>query len=242
MKQKKYILFRFYQWLVAYPIIMVVTVLVALCTIILSPLSPNSKLAYYPAQGWARLICKLCFVRVWVYGTAVLNEQQSYVFVLNHQSVFDVFVVYGWLPYIFKWMMKADLRKIPFVGKACESAGHVFVDRKDPVATKRSLRKAEAQLRNGISLVVFPEGTRTYTGEMGKFKRGAFQIAADLSLPIVPVTLKGSFERMKRNSLNVTPGLIEMHIHKPIDMNFFQPEQMPKLIQKTWNKVDSSLW
>lgn len=241
MRQKKHILFRFYQWLVAYPIIMVVTMLVALSTMILSPILPNSKLAYYPAQWWGRFICKLCFVRVRVRGSVVLNPQQSYVFVLNHQSIFDVFVVYGWLPYVFKWLMKAELRKIPFVGKACESAGHVFIDRMNPVAAKRSLRKAESQLRDGISLVIFPEGARTYTGEIGKFKRGAFQIAADLSLPIVPVTIKGAFERMHRHSLNVTPGLIEIHVHKPIDMNFFQPEQMPELIQKTRDKINSFL-
>jgi 1-acyl-sn-glycerol-3-phosphate acyltransferase len=241
MKPKRPIFFLLYLWIIAYPIIAVATILVAVATIILSPLLPNSRLSYYPARWWGRVICKLCFVRVKVYGLGVLNPCQSYVFVLNHQSIFDVFVVYGWLPYIFKWMMRSELRKIPFVGKACEAAGHIFVNRANPSAAKASILKAESQLRNGISVVIFPEGTRTYTGAMGKFKRGAFQIAADLSLPIVPVTLKGSFERMQRNSPHITPGVIEMRIHKPMDMNFFRPEQTEELIQRTWDKINSSL-
>lgn len=155
--------------------------------------------------------------------------------------MFDIFVVYGWLPFIFKWMMKAELRKIPLVGKACESAGHIFINRCNPIEAKHSIEKAELQLKNGVSLVVFPEGTRTFTGEMGKFKKGAFRIAIDLSLPIVPVTLKGSYDRMHRNTTHVTSGLIEMHIHKPINVASYSPENSLELLQKTWDNIHSSL-
>jgi len=241
MKPKKYILFRIYQWLLAYPILMVITVLVALSTIVLSPFFPNSQLSYAPARWWARIYCLLCFVKVKVYGMERLNPRQSYVFALNHQSIFDIFVVYGWLPFCFKWMMKAELRKIPLIGKACEAAGHIFINRSNPVAARQRLERAEAQLVNGISAVIFPEGTRTYTGEMGVFKRGAFRIATDLSLPIVPVTLRGSFERMHRNSANVTPGLIEMYVHEPLEITAFQSENIHELIQKTWDVIHSAL-
>lgn len=192
MGLRKTSLLIIYQWIIAFPILLVITILVALATIILFPLLPNSKLSYYPARWWGRVICKLYFVRVKVTGFENLKPKQSYIFVLNHQSVFDIFVVYGWLPNIFKWLMKVELRKIPLVGIACESAGHIFIDRSNPITAKHSIEKAEMQLKNGVSLVVFPEGTRTYTGEMGKFKRGTFHIASDLSLPIVPVTLRGS--------------------------------------------------
>jgi len=241
MKSKKHLLFRIYQWIFAYPIISVATILVATATVILSPAFPNNKISYNPARWWGRIICKLCFVSVKVYGLDKLNPKQSYVFALNHQSFFDVFVVYSRLPFIFKWMMKAELRKIPFVGRACESAGHIFIDRTNQATILNSIKKAELQLHNGVSLVIFPEGTRTYTGELGKFKRGAFQIASDLSLPIVPVTLKGSFERMPRNSPNVTPGLIEMFIHEPIEPNLFKPEQFQELIQTARDKIQSVL-
>ena len=241
MKFNKKSLFFIYQWVVAVPILLVITILVAISTIVLSPLLPNSKLSYYPARLWARIFCKLCFVKVKVSGLEYLNTKQSYVFVLNHQSIFDIFVVYGWLPFIFKWMMKAELRKIPLVGKACEVAGHIFMDRSNAIAAKHSLEKAEAQLTNGVSLVVFPEGTRTHTGEMSKFKRGAFRVATDLSLPIVPVTLRGSFERLHRNTLNIQPGTIELIIHQPIDVAPFLPDHTAELIQKTWDNIHSIL-
>ena len=241
MRPKKLHLFFLYQWIVVFPILLVITIFVALATMILSPLLPNSELSYYPARWWARVTCKLCFVRVKIFGFKHLDPQQSYVFALNHQSIFDVFVVYGWLPCIFKWLMKAELRRIPLIGKACEAAGHIFINRSNPLEAKRSLERAEAQLKNGVSLVVFPEGTRTYTGEMGKFKRGAFRIASDLLLPIVPVTIKGSYECLQRNTANVTPGVIEVYIHKPIDLNFVEPDRIPELMQKTWDAIYSGL-
>jgi len=241
MKSINRVIFFVYQWLFAFPILLVITILVAVSTILLSPLLPNSTLSYYPARCWARVFCSLCFVKVKVSGLEYLEGGQSYVFALNHQSIFDVFVVYGWFPIIFKWMMKAELRKIPLVGKACEAAGHIFLDRSSPIAAKRSLQKAGASLKNGVSLVVFPEGTRTYTGEMSSFKRGAFRVATDLSLPVVPVTLRGSFDRLPRNSVNVLPGTIEIIISPPIDISPYIPQRMPELIQDTWDAVHAAL-
>lgn len=241
MEKKKPFLFIFYQWLVVFPIMLVLTVLVALATILLSPLFPNTRLSYFPARIWARIACKLCFVQVKVTGLKNLNPHQSYVFALNHQSSFDIFVVYGWMPCFFKWMIKAEIHRIPFVGQACDAAGHIFISRNNPVAAKHSMEKAEAQLQNGVSLAIFPEGTRTYTGQLGVFKRGAFRIATDLSLPIVPVTIKGSFERMHRNTLNITPGLIEMIIHKPIDISSLNPDNVSGLIQLTWDTINNAL-
>jgi len=127
------------------------------------------------------------------------------------------------------------------VGKACVSAGHIFIDRTNPATILKSMEKAKLQLRDGVSLVIFPEGTRTYTGELGKFKRGAFQLATQLSLPIVPVTLRGSFERMPRNSVNVTRGPIEMFIHEPVDPHLYRPDQFHELIQFTRDKIQSAL-
>ncbi|MDP4239222.1 MAG: lysophospholipid acyltransferase family protein [Bacteroidota bacterium] len=239
--KKRLFLFPFYQWIVVFPILLILTILVALATILLSPVFPNTRLSYFPARLWARVACKFCFVHVKVVGLENLNPHQSYVLALNHQSLFDIFVVYGWMPCFFKWMIKAEVHRIPFVGQACDAAGHIFINRSNPVSARLSLEKAKARLQNGVSLAIFPEGTRTYSGQMGKFKRGAFRIATDLSLPIVPISLKGGFDRLPRNTLNVTPGLIEMIIHKPIDLNFEHPENGSDLIQQTWDIIHSSL-
>jgi 1-acyl-sn-glycerol-3-phosphate acyltransferase len=233
--------FFIYQWLIAFPVLLVLTILTAILTTILSPLFPNNTFSYYPARWWGKAFCFLLFVRVKIYGLENIDSKQSYVLTCNHQSIFDIFVVYGWLPFIFKWIMKIELRQIPLVGKACESAGHIFIDRSNPIAAKKSLENAELQLKNGVSVVIFPEGTRTKTGELGPFKKGAFRLATDLKLPIVPVTIRGSFERLHRNSLHVHPGKIELTIHKPIDATSFNTDQINEIIQKTKDQIQSAL-
>lgn len=235
---KNNLIYTLYQYLIAWPIIMIITPIVAIATIILSPILPNSDIAYFPARWWGRLICYLMFIRIKVIGIEKLNVKQSYVIVSNHQSILDIFAIYGWLPNIFKWIMKAELRKIPLVGKACESAGHIFINRANPVAAKTSLDKAKNQLINGVSVVVFPEGTRTTNGEVSKFKKGAFRIATDLVLPILPITIKGSYECMRRNSCVVHPGVIEMIFHDPIDVKGYLPDGTAELIQKTWEVIN----
>ena len=239
MKQGLKILFFVYQWLIALPLLLVMTIVTALATTLLSPLFPNKRFSYFPARWWGRAFCNLLFIKVKLIGLEKLSPQQSCIIVCNHQSIYDIFVIYGWLPVIFKWIMKAELRKIPLVGKACAAAGHIFIDRSSAVTAKRSIEQAEKQLKNGVSVVIFPEGTRTYNGKMCKFKRGAFLIAADLHLPIVPVTLRGCFERLPRNAVNVTPGLIEIIIHDPINVNAYSPDNTPKLIQDTWDIINS---
>ena len=241
MKQGLKILFFFYQWLIAFPLLLVLTIVTALATILLSPLFPNKRFSYFPARWWGRAFCYLLFIKVKLIGLEKLNPQQSYVIVCNHQSIYDVFVVYGWLPMIFKWLMKAELRKIPLVGKACADAGHIFIDRSNAVTAKHSIEQAEKQLKNGNSVVIFPEGTRTHNGEMCKFKRGAFLIATDLHLPILPLTLRGCYERLPRNTVNVVPGTIEIIIHQPIDVNSYGDDGTPKLIQDSWNIINSAL-
>lgn len=229
-----------YQWLIAIPLFAVATVLTALSTMILSPLFPNSKLSYLPARMWGKFSCYIFFVRVKCNGFEHLNPKQSYIFASNHQSVFDILTIYGWILFIFKWVMKSDLRKIPFIGKASASAGHIFIDRSNPMAAKHSMEKAAEQLQHGVSVVIFPEGTRTRTGKLGKFKRGAFMLASELQLPIVPITLSGSFERLPMHHLLVKPGKITMTVHSPIDVSIYEANQSD-LIKATYDIIESGL-
>lgn len=241
MKRKIGILFIAYQIIVVYPLLLVITALVALATILLSPLFPNHPISYFPARWWGRVICYLFFIKVRLNGLEKVDVTNSYIVAANHQSIFDVFVIYGWLPNLFKWIMKAELRKIPLVGKACESAGHVFINRSNPVAANASIKKAERNLTNGISVVIFPEGTRTYTGKMGTFKRGAFRIAADLKLPVLPLTIQGAFQRMPRTSFLVKPGTITLTFHDPVDVVPYLPDKVPQLIEHTHLIINSLL-
>lgn len=118
--------------------------------------------------------------------------------------------------------MKKELRKIPFVGTACAVAGHIFVDRSNPRAAMESLTYIKAQLHDGISTVIFPEGTRTKTGEMGRFKAGAFKIAMDMGLPVVPITLNGFYQSMPPGQFFANLySRVSLHIGKPIDISQF---------------------
>ena len=122
-------LYYIYQICIAVPLFLVLTILTALVTIIGSLLGGAHIWGYYPGKIWSQLTCYLLLIPVHVVGREKLHKHTSYVFVPNHQGAFDIFLIYGFLGRNFKWMMKKSLRKIPFVGKACESAGHIFVER-----------------------------------------------------------------------------------------------------------------
>lgn len=233
------ILYILYQYLIGFPLIIVVTLFTALLTIICFPWR-NGKLPRTVQVFWSRSVLWLLLVPIKVTGRENVDSNQSYVFVANHQSFLDVFAVYGWLPNNFKWLMKKELRKIPFVGTACAVAGHIFVDRSNPRAAMESLTYIKAQLHDGISTVIFPEGTRTKTGEMGRFKQGAFKIAMDMNLPVVPISLSGFFDAMPRNKFYVKPfSRVALHIGKPIDISQFNDinEAMTELHTQVKNGI-----
>ena len=112
--------------------------------------------------------------------------------------------------------MKKELGKIPFVGWACYMARHIFIDRSSRVSSMESIRKAESILKDGMSVIIFPEGTRTPDGKMGRFKRGAFLISQELQLPILPVTIDGNYDVMSRHAKTVTWHPVHMTVHEPI--------------------------
>jgi 1-acyl-sn-glycerol-3-phosphate acyltransferase len=118
--------------------------------------------------------------------------------------------------------MKAELRKVPFVGIGCKAAGHIFVDRRNAKAAMESLKEVERQLVNGVSTVIFPEGTRSKDGSIGRFKRGAFQIALDLGLPVIPLSLSGCYEVLPKGKPYVHRHPVHMHIGEPIDLKQFK--------------------
>ena len=213
-----------YQYLIAWPILAVLTMFTAIFTVCTIPWK-NAEFVHKVQQFWSRSFFWLMFLPVSVDGEEHIRKGQSYVFVANHQSMFDVWLVYGWLPVIFKWLMKAELRKVPFVGTGCKAAGHIFVDRRNAKAAMESLKEVEKQLVNGVCTVIFPEGTRSKDGSLGRFKRGAFQIALDLQLPVIPISLSGCYQAMPKGAWTVHRHLIHMHIGEPIDLKQFDDPQ-----------------
>lgn len=191
-------LYRLYQLLIGLPIVLLSTLLTALFTTIGCILGNGNFWGYYPGKLWGKIIIRSLLLPVKVEGREHLQKGQSYVFVSNHQGAFDIFLIYGYLGRNFKWMMKRQIRNIPFVGLACKAAHHIFVDKRSPGKIKQTYDEARKTLSGGMSLMVFPEGSRTFSGHMGLFKRGAFMLADEIQLPIVPITINGSFEVMPR--------------------------------------------
>lgn len=208
-------LFRIYQWCVAAPILIIATIITAILTIIGSYMN-NEWWSYYPPRLWSKLWCRLLFVKVEVKNRHLIDKQTSYVFIANHQGAFDIFSIYGFLNHPFKWMMRKGLANFPLVGTACQRAGHIMVDTHSAEGLKRTMEDAQQKLSKGMSLVVFPEGRRTETGKMAPFKPGAFKLASEFGLPILPITINGSYQVMPRSTFNVKPGTITLTLHSPI--------------------------
>ena len=211
-------LYRIYQLLIALPLIAVYTLITSLMVTIGCTLGNGHFWGYYPGKWWAQFIIRILLLPVKVEGRENLVKGQSYVFVANHQGAFDIFLIYGFLSRNFKWMMKRQLRQMPFVGKACASAHHIFVDKRGASKIRETYDRARQTLQGGMSLVVFPEGARSFTGHMGVFKRGAFMLADDIELPVVPLTINGSFDIMPRtrDMKWVVWHPLRLTIHKPI--------------------------
>ena len=211
-------LYRTYQLLIALPLIAIYTLITCLMVTVGCALGNGHFWGYYPGKWWAQFIIRILLLPVKVEGRENLVKGQSYVFVANHQGAFDIFLIYGFLSRNFKWMMKRQLRQMPFVGKACESAHHIFVDKRGASKIRETYDRARQTLQGGMSLVVFPEGARSFTGHMGVFKRGAFMLADDIELPVVPLTINGSFDIMPRtrDMKWVVWHPLRLTIHKPI--------------------------
>ena len=211
------ILYYIYFFLIACPLLLIATILTSLVTIIGCSIGNGSFWGYYPAHLWSKLFALLSLVRVKVNGRENIDEKTSYVFVANHQGAYDIFAIYGYLGHKFLWMMKRSLKKIFLVGYACDRAGHIFVDKSSPAAVKATIDNASERLRHGVSLVVFPEGSRTPDGQLKPFKKGAYQLALQFNLPLVPITIAGSYNVMPKSAKLPRPGKIVLTIHRPIE-------------------------
>lgn len=235
------LLYRVYQ-IIILPLLLLSTLITGLVTIIGCSVGNGHFWGYYPGKIWSQFICFILLIPVKVEGRENLSRGVSYVFVANHQGALDIFLIYGFLGRPFKWMMKKSIRKMLVVGKACEKAKHIYVDKSGPKKIKETIEKADQILREGTSLVVFPEGARTFTGHMGIFKKGAFWLADELKLPVVPLTINGSFDILPRtkgfNFINWRR--MKLTIHKPIyptDIN----ENIDLLLKTSYEEIMGDL-
>jgi 1-acyl-sn-glycerol-3-phosphate acyltransferase len=196
---------------------------IAIYTIVLGTLSLGSSLfekrgyfAHWCARTWARLILATTGVRVTLEGLERLTPGKTYVFVANHQSIYDIPVLFWSLPYQLRIIAKESLGNFPFLGWHLRRTGHMLVDRSRPDRTK-IFGWASRLTSQGLSLIVFPEGTRSRDGRVNRFKGGSFFLALEAGLPIVPLSIVGSRHVMLKGRLATYPGKVRLVVHDPID-------------------------
>lgn len=209
-----------YKWLVFTTFMFITTVvcatLAAFFSLLISP-----RAGSFFGSLWGKITCWITPVIVFVKGKENIQQRKSYVIVANHQTGWDVFLLYGFLPIDFKWMMKKEIRKIPWIGYASEKVGHIFIDRSSPRAAMQSLAEAKYKLVNGTSVLIFPEGTRSGQKEMKPFKKGAFKLAIELGLDVLPVTIVNSYKIKQHGFFNIFPARAGLVIHPMISYSQF---------------------
>ena len=242
MKRIAFWLYQVYAWLVFVPIGLLLTLLAGWGTMLVSMIASPRIANRYVAANWGKLICWLTPVWVTVDGAENADSSKSYVVVCNHQSQYDIFLVYGWLKLDLKWVLKAELRNAPGVGIGCEKAGHIFVDRSNPEQARKAVTNALAGVRDGVGVLFFAEGTRSPDGRLRPFKKGAFRVAVSQNLPILPVTIIGTRDIQKPKSLMIFPGKIRMVIHPAIAVDGSEDAEMIRdLMTRTRDTIASAL-
>lgn len=212
------------------PAVSVFTIVLGTISLLSTLVDRTGNLAHRCARAWAWLILKTTGVRVSVNGLEHLDPGRSYVFAANHQSIYDIPIVFASIPAELRIVAKASLGRIPFMGWHLHRAGHLLVDRRNPGPD--IVRKMARLVREGSSLIVFPEGTRSMDGVVGRFKKGSFAVAADAELPVVPVSIAGSRHVMRKGRLMVCPGHVVLTVHAPIPTTGLAREGIPPFVER----------
>jgi 1-acyl-sn-glycerol-3-phosphate acyltransferase len=220
----------------------IVTVPAALLTLLLGLFDPHGKHVYCIGRFWAWLILILGGVAVRVHGLDRLDQRQRYLFLVNHQSNVDIPVLVQSFPgFQLRWLAKKELLWVPFLGWAMWAGKHIAVNRSDSGAALRTLRRAKRHMESGISVVVFPEGTRGTDGRLLPFKRGGFLLAAKTRTPIVPVAIIGSGKVLPKGGWRVRPGIVEVHVSEPITMTDRRPGSLAALADQVQRIIEEKL-
>lgn len=233
MKKILYVLYQPYKWLIYLPFFCISTIIFASLAVILAFLVNDRIASYVGGVLWSRINSWMAPILINVNGRENIDPGQSYVVTANHQSAFDIFVLYGFIGIDFKWVMKQEVRKIPGIGIGCEKVGHIFINRTNHDSAIKSLNEAKKKIVNGTSIMFFPEGTRSFDGTIKKFKKGAFKMALDLDLPILPVTIVGTKDILPNKTFDLFPGKVSMRIHEPISLKGFSDDNIDALVNKT---------
>jgi 1-acyl-sn-glycerol-3-phosphate acyltransferase len=196
--------------------VVLATIVMATVVILVALFSRDGNSPHLVARAWARSILFVSGIHVHVNGLENLNVGGSCILMPNHQSNFDIPVLLGCLPVQFRWLAKAELFKIPIFGRGMRGCGYISIDRSNRKSAFQSLTEAATKIRNGVSVLIFPEGTRSWDGKILPFKKGGFVLSVDAGVPIVPIVIFNTWSIMHKGTLLVRRRSVRMDILAPI--------------------------
>lgn len=227
--------------LVVVAIIFVYLFLVGPVGILYALLRGKPNILYHAGRLGCRIGLKLSGIKLQIKGLEQVDATKTYLFVANHQSNCDPPALFVTIPQKVRFLLKKELEKIPVLGRVMKLGGFVFVDRQDRVSAIQAMNQAVAQMQQGESFLVFPEGTRTRTGKMGSFKKGPFVMALQAGISIMPITIAGSYDRMPPAGFRITPGVITLIFHPAMETQALPFSSREILMEEVWRTIASEL-
>lgn len=217
------------SYLILDPLIFAYTGVLGVFALTSSIFDRSGRIQHGFARLWSKLILKTCMTRVSVGGLDQINTAKPHLYAANHISALDIPVLYAKLPFPFRIIAKKELFRYPFLGWHLRRSGQISIDPSHALASMRSLNRGVATLREGMPLVVFPEGGRSVNGSIRPFLPGAFYVAIKAQVEIIPVAIVGTFEMLPMNSFHLRPCPLEMLVGAPISTRGYTTRDMDKL-------------
>jgi len=192
------------------------------------------------ARLWAKVIVWASGVKVKFEGLEHVRGEGPYLFMSNHQGAYDIFALEGHLPFHFKWLAKKELFYIPVLGWAMAAAGYISIDREGTRKTVEAMNEAARKIQEGMSVIVFPEGSRSPDGSIQPFKKGGFTLAIKSKVPIIPMSITGSREIMPKGKFAASPGEIRIRIDHPIETQNYSLKDRKFLMEKVRQTISKN--
>ena len=230
-----------FRTLLCWVIFLFTTVILGTVAIFLSLFDSSGNIPHLVARLWGKIQLRITGTRIRIQGLEHIEPEKSYILVSNHQSTFDIFALLGYLPIQFRWTAKAELFRIPFMGWAMSRIGYIPIERDSPKKAYRSMLRAAEVVRNGVSVIIFPEGTRSPDGNLQPFKKGVFLLALKSRAPILPITIQGTSKIMRKGDWRIYPGQVRIQIDPPIETAGTPAEKEEELSQRVRSTLVKNL-
>ncbi len=214
----------------------------ATVSIVASLFSGSGRIQHFCMKRWSRDNLWLSRARVEIEGMENIDRSRPQIFAANHSGLHDILSLSAHLPIQFRWVAKKSLFNVPFMGWHMARSGYIPIDRDNPREAAKSIIEAARVIRGGVNAIAFPEGTRSRTGDLGRFRSGAFALALRTGVPLVPISLEGSYRVIMPKTLQVNPGtIIRIKIDRPIDLSSYAHGDKHRLMEQVFEVMHRNL-